>query len=349
MSSDKIETERGVKRASGAQIVKPPAAARALWYEAPGRAAIRSAVLPSVGPGQARVRTLYSGVSRGTERLVFTGKAPPSEHARMRCPMQEGEFSYPVKYGYCAVGITEEGPDDLLGRTVFALHPHQSAFVADAALLRPLPEGLPPRRAVLSANMETALNALWDSGAGPGDKIVIVGAGAVGMLTAWLAARLPGADVTLVDVEPARAEAAARIGVPFETAEAFARRPCAEADAVFHASASAGGLALAIGAAGMEGKIVEMSWYGEGAVAAPLGGAFHSKRLQLISTQVGQVSPSRRPRWDYARRMAKAMDLLSDDRLDALLDVEVAFDDLPARAPDIFAPGAKGLGVVVRY
>ena len=320
---------------------------RALWFEAPGRAAIRPASLPPLAAGQARVRTLFSGISRGTERLVFNGKAPPSEHARMRCPMQEGEFSFPIKYGYCAVGITEEGPAELVGRSVFALHPHQTGFVADAAMLRAVPEGLPPKRAILSANMETALNALWDSGAGPGDKIVIVGAGIVGMLTAWLAARLPGADVTLVDVEPARAQIADAIGVPFETVESFAAR--GDADVVFHASASAGGLALAIASAGMEARVIEMSWYGEGAVAAPLGGAFHSKRLQLISTQVGQIAPSRRPRWDYARRMGKAMELLRDERLDALIDVEVAFDDLPARAGEIFAAGAKGLGVVVRY
>ncbi len=322
---------------------------RALWFESPARAAIRPAPLPPLGAGQARVRTLFSGISRGTERLVFTGKAPPSEHARMRCPMQEGEFSFPIKYGYCAVGITEEGPAELVGRNVFALHPHQTGFVADAAMLRPLPDGLPPRRAILSANMETALNALWDSGAGPGDRIVIVGAGIVGMLTAWLAARLPGADVTLVDVEPLRAGVASKIGVPFKTVEAFAAQGEADADVVFHASANAGGLALAIASAGMEARVIEMSWYGEGAVAAPLGGAFHSKRLQLISTQVGQVSPSRRPRWDYARRMGKAMELLQDERLDALIDVEVPFDDLPARAAEIFAPGAKGLGVVVRY
>jgi NADPH:quinone reductase-like Zn-dependent oxidoreductase len=331
------------------KIEAPSPSERALWFEGPGRAAIRPAALPPLGAGQARVRTLFSGISRGTERLVFTGKAPPSEHARMRCPMQEGEFSFPIKYGYCAVGITEEGPAELVGRNVFALHPHQTGFVTDAAMLRPLPDGLPPRRAILSANMETALNALWDAGAGPGDRIVIVGAGIVGMLTAYLAARLPGADVTLVDVEPSRGEIADRIGVPFQTVEVFAAQGEADADVVFHASASAGGLALAIASAGMEARVIEMSWYGEGAVAAPLGGAFHSKRLQLISTQVGQVSPSRRPRWDYARRMGKAMELLQDERLDALIDVEVPFDDLPARAGEIFALGAKGLGIVVRY
>lgn len=322
---------------------------RALWFEAPGRAAIRPVVPTPAAPGQARVRTLFSGVSRGTERLIFSGKAPPSEYARMRCPMQEGELSLPVKYGYCAVGLVEEGPADLVGRPVFALHPHQTGFVADAALLRPLPEGLPPRRAVLAANMETALNAMWDSGAGPGDRVAVVGGGVVGMLCAYLCARLPGADVTLVDVDSSRAEPARRIGVAFQTAEAFTAQGPAEADVAFHASATAGGLALAIQSAGVEACVVEMSWYGEGAVAAPLGGAFHSKRLRLISSQVGRVSRSRRPRWDFARRMTKAMELLRDERLDALIDVEVDFDNLPARMGDLLAPGAKGLGIVVRY
>lgn len=319
---------------------------RALWWEAAGRGGVRKAETPALREGQAFVRTLFTGVSRGTERLVFTGAVPPSEYARMRCPMQEGEFSFPIKYGYCAVGITEDGPPDLIGRPVFALHPHQTGFVADAATLRPLPEGLPPRRAVLAANMETALNAVWDSGAGPGDRIVVVGAGIVGMLTAYLCARLPGADVTLVDVNPDRAQPAAQIGVPFAAPGDVAG---AEADVVFHASATAPGLALALACAGFEARVVEMSWHGAAPVPTPLGGAFHSKRLHLMSTQVGQVSPSRRPRWDYARRMAKAMELLRDDRLDALLDTEIAFEDFCARAAEVFAPGAKGLGVVVRY
>ena len=320
---------------------------RALWWEAAGRGGVREAETPALREGQAFVRTLFTGVSRGTERLVFTGAVPPSEYARMRCPMQEGEFSFPIKYGYCAVGITEDGPPDLIGRPVFALHPHQTGFVADAATLRPLPEGLPPRRAVLAANMETALNAVWDSGAGPGDRIVVVGAGIVGMLTAYLCARLPGADVTLVDVNPDRAAPATQIGVPFAPPEAVAQG--VEADVVFHASATAPGLACALACAGFEARVVEMSWHGAAPVPTPLGGAFHSKRLQLMSTQVGQVSPSRRPRWDYARRMAKAMELLRDDRLDALLDTEIPFEDFCARAPEIFAKDAKGLGVVVRY
>lgn len=321
--------------------------ARALWCEAPGRAAIRPAALAPPRRGEALVRTLFTAVSRGTERLVFTGRIPSSEHERMRAPMQEGSFPFPVKYGYCAVGIVEEGEMEWRGRHVFALHPHQTAFVAPVAALRPLPQGLDPRRATLSANMETALNALWDSGAGPGDAIVIVGAGVVGLLVAALCARLPGADVTVVDLDPSRREIVERLGSRFAAVADY--RPSGDADVVFHASASAPGLALALEAAGLEAKVVELSWYGAGDVPAPLGGAFHSRRLRLVSTQVGQVAPSRRPRWDYGRRMAKAMELAADDRLDALIDTEVAFDDMPARMPEIFAPGAKGLGVVVRY
>jgi len=320
---------------------------RSLWYEAPGRAVLRETVARAPGAGEALVRTLYSGVSRGTERLVFTGRVPPSEFASMRAPLQEGEFPYPVKYGYCAVGIIEEGPADLVGRAVFALHPHQTAFVAPLGLLTPLPEGLPPARAILAANMETALNALWDSGAGPGDRILVVGAGIVGLLTAALCARLPGAEVTLVDVEPARARLAAQLGATFLPAQDWDGR--ADFDLAFHASASGPGLALCVNALGLEGKIIEMSWHGAGETPVPLGGAFHARRLQIVSTQVGQVAPSRRPRWSYGRRIAKAMELLRDPVFDALIDVEIAFADFPQEAARVFAPGAPGLGVRLSY
>jgi len=336
-------------RAVASQDANVDMAARALWYVAPGEAAILPVTLPALGPGQARVKTLFSGLSRGTERLVFTGRIPPSEYETMRAPMQEGAFPYPVKYGYCAVGIIADGPKDWLGRHVFALHPHQSAFVADVAMLRPIPEALPPRRAILSANMETALNALWDSGAGPGDRILVVGAGVLGLLTGYLCARLPGADVTVVDLDPSRRALAESFGTRFVCASDWAAQGRNDFDVVFHASASAPGLALALNAAGLEASVVELSWYGAGDVPAPLGGAFHSRRLRLVSTQVGQISPSRRPRWDYARRIAKAMDLLCDDRLDALIDRDVAFEDMPDAMGEIFAAGAKGLGIVVGY
>ncbi len=310
-----------------------------------GRAELRPTTLPPVGPEDAVVTTLWSGLSRGTERLVFEGRVSATESERMRAPLQEGDFPYPVKYGYCAVGLVEQGPPALRGRAVFALHPHQDRFVAPARLLAPVPEGVPPRRAVLAANMETALNALWDSGAGPGDRIVVVGAGVVGLLVGYLAARLPGADVTMVDIDLSREAIARKLGCRF-------RKPLdapGDADVAFHTSATAPGLACALSCAGVEATVVEMSWYGDAPVSAPLGLDFHSRRLRLVSSQVGQVSPARRPRWSHRRRLDKALALLADDRLDALITEEVAFADLAAELPRLFAPGASGLATVVRY
>ena len=325
--------------------VRAPGGARALWYTGKGRAELRPVDVPEPGPGEAMVLTLWSGISRGTERLVFEGRVPLSEYDRMKAPFQEGEFPYPVKYGYCAVGIIETGPKEWLGVPVFALHPHQTRFVVPVDRLVAIPETLPLRRAALAANMETALNGLWDSGAGPGDRIVIVGAGLVGLLVAFLAARLPGADVTVVDIDPSRADMVAALGASFRGPHDVT----GDADVVFHASANAEGLSTALSAAGVEATIVELSWYGDRQVLVPLGGAFHSRRLRIVSSQVGQVAPARRPRWTYARRLRKALDLLQDDVLDRLITGETTFEALPRVLPDILAPAAPALATVVRY
>lgn len=322
----------------------PPFRTRALWYAGMRECALNEEeVAPR--PGDAVVRTIVSAISRGTERLVFEGRVPASEHERMAGPGMEGAFPFPVKYGYCAVGTVEAGPEELVGRDVFALHPHQQRFALPADRLTLLPQTLPPRRATLAANMETALNGLWDSGAGPGDRIAVVGGGVVGLLIAFLASRMPGADVVLIDPDMARAPLAASLGCAF-SADGAGVQDC---DVVFHASGGAAGLNLAIAVAGFEGAIVEMSWHGAGETPVALGGAFHSRRLRLVSSQVGQVSPSRRPRWDYARRMAKALALLADQRLDALITDEIPFSEAPARLPALFAPGAKGLTAVLTY
>jgi threonine dehydrogenase-like Zn-dependent dehydrogenase len=311
-----------------------------------GAAELRAAPLPPPGPGQARVRTLFSGISRGTERLVFSGAVGKSEWERMRGPMQEGAFPFPVKYGYCATGVVEEGPAELRGQTVFCLHPHQDFFNAPTEGLAVVPEAVPARRATLAANLETALNALWDGGAGPGDRIVVVGAGVVGILVAGLAARLPGAVVTAVDVDEGRRPILESLGVAYARPE---QAPAGEADIVFHASASGAGLNVAIDCAGLEGTIVEMSWYGDKPVTVDLGGAFHSRRLKLVSSQVGLISPGRRPRWDYRRRRETALGLLVLPALDALVAEEIAFEDAPRELPRILAPGAHGLAPVIRY
>jgi len=323
-------------------------APRAIVYIEEGRAALREAPaldFASDSDEIVTVRTQFSAVSRGTERLVLQGKVPDSERERMRAPFQRGEFPFPVVYGYAAVGVVEHGPSSLLGRSVFALHPHQDRFQIPVSAAHPVPATVPPRRATLAANMETALNAVWDSGVGPGDRAVVIGAGAVGCLTASLLARIPGCEVLLVDRNVERADTASQLGVSF----ASSAPPGIDADVVFHASASAGGLAAALAAAALEATVVEMSWYGAGDVPAPLGGAFHSRRLTLRSTQVGRIPASRAPRWTHARRLRKALELLDDPRLDALLTDEVAFEDAPRRLTELLSPEHPAIVPLIRY
>jgi len=320
-------------------------AARALWYVAPGKAELRPATIGDAGPNGVLVRTLYSGLSRGTERLIFEGKVPEAEWSRMKAPAQEGDFPFPVKYGYAAVGLVEEGPPELKGKHVFVLYPHQDRFIVQAERAFILPDDVPPQRATLAANMETALNILWDGGAQPADDIVIVGGGIVGMLVASLASRLPGAKVTLVDIEPSRRQIASRLGVRFCLPE----QAPGDADLVIHTTASAAGLTLALNLAGVEGTIVEASWFGMGMVNVPLGDAFHSRRLRLISSQVGNVCASRAKRWTTRRRLEAAIGLLTDDRLDALIGEEVPFAELPQQLSRLLSPKAPGLGALVRY
>lgn len=320
-------------------------AASALWYCGPKRVELREEVLPPPGAGELRVKTLYSAISRGTESLVFGGRIPASEFQRMRAPFMAGDFPFPVKYGYAAVGQIENGSDALREKAVFALYPHQSAFNIPAEAVVPLPEDVPPLRAVLAANMETALNAAWDAAPGPADRIAVVGAGVVGSLVAYLCGRIPGTDVTLVDINAGRAELAGQLGVGFAE-PARAKTDC---DLVVHASGSPDGLRTALELAGDEATVLEMSWYGDTAVTAMLGGAFHSRRLRLISSQVGQVAPSHRPRWTYRRRLAAAIALLADPRLDALLAPAIAFGELPKRLPNILDAGSGILCQPITY
>jgi threonine dehydrogenase-like Zn-dependent dehydrogenase len=322
-----------------------PLKARAFWIAAPGRGELREEEIPRPGEGEALVRTTASGISRGTEALVFECRVPPSQFETMRAPFQEGAFPAPVKYGYAAVGVVEDGPLSWRGRRVFALHPHQDRFVVPIEALHAVPDGVPDARAVLAANMETALNALWDARPALGDRIAVVGAGTVGALVGALAAALPGVAVELVDVDPERAALAAALGCGF----ALPERAAAEADLVVHASGTEAGLATALRLAGFEATVLELSWYGDRRVAAPLGEAFHSKRLVLRASQVGHVPAARRARWSRARRLALALDLLRDGRFDRLLSGESRFEDLPARMAQLAHSPAGTLCHVVRY
>jgi NADPH:quinone reductase-like Zn-dependent oxidoreductase len=304
--------------------------ARAFWTVAPGKGDIRAETLPAPAADQLLIRTLASGVSRGTESLVFAGRVPPSQHEAMRAPMMAGTFPFPVKYGYSAVGRTADG------RRVFVLHPHQDLFLAPGSMCVPVPDVVPTPRAVLAANTETALNLMWDAAPLAGERMLVIGAGVVGLLCAALLARIPAARVTLVDVNAARAKLARRFGCDFASPEAAP----ADQDLVVHASASEAGLRLALACAAFEARIIEASWFGDHAPALPLGEAFHTRRLRLIASQVGAVAPSMRARRSHADRLTIALELLADPAYDALLDGPTAFEDMPRMMPRILEPGS---------
>jgi hypothetical protein len=319
--------------------------ARAFWVLAPGRSELRSEELAAPGAGEVLVRAQYSAISRGTEALVFHGRVPPSEYQRMRCPWQTGDFPGPVKYGYSSVGKVHAGSAALLGQSVFCLFPHQSAYVVPERAVLPIPAGLPPERAVLAANLETALNATWDAEPRLGDRISVVGGGVLGCLCAYLLGRVPGTEVELVDVRPERALTAQALGVGFSL-PAQAQR---ERDLVLHASGSESGLCTALELAASDCTVLELSWFGDAVVRLPLGAAFHQKRLSLRSSQVGSVSPRARARFDHRARLALALELCQDPLLDALIDGESAFENLPETMSAVAAPGSPTLCHRLRY
>lgn len=319
--------------------------ARAFWIAAPGRGEIRAETLPEPGPDDVVVRTQYSGVSLGTETLVFTGRVPESEHARMRAPHQRGEYPGPVKYGYSSVGRVEHGPEPLRGRTVFCLYPHQTRYVVPAADVHPVPDSVPARRAVLAANMTTAVNALWDALPPLGARVRIVGAGVVGCLTAWCAAGIRGAEVELIDIDERKADVAAALGLEFATPGHATR----DADLVVEASGSGDGLATALALAGFEATVLVLGWYGTEPVTLPLGEAFHSQRLNLRSSQVSVVAAPVRARFTPARRLELAFELLADDTLDALVTHETAFEALPGELERLASAPAGTLCTRIVY
>ena len=323
-------------------VQKIKTSARAWWVTGAGRGEILQTPLTQSETGDSgefvTVESLYSGISRGTESLVFHGRVPKTEHARMRAPFQEGGFPWPVKYGYANVGRVVDGPAELLGESVFCLYPHQDRYRVPVAAVTPLPADLPPERAILAANMETAVNGLWDGSPAVGDRIAVVGLGVVGLLVAWLASRIPGTRVTAIDTNPHRQVVAEALGLTFSSDSAPD-----DHDLVVHASGHPSGLDTALGLAGQEGTIVEMSWYGDQPVSAPLGAAFHPRRLTLKSSQVGQITPARVPRWSYRKRLALALDLLQDETLDALITGECPFNDLPKSMARILIDGRDTL------
>jgi threonine dehydrogenase-like Zn-dependent dehydrogenase len=291
------------------------------------------------------VRTLRSGISRGTETLVFRGGVPPDQYAAMRAPFQEGDFPGPVKYGYLNVGAVERGPAELRGRTVFCLYPHQTAYVVPASAVTVVPDGVPAARAVLAGTIETAVNALWDAAPLLGDRVTVVGAGMVGCCVARLLSRFPAMQVTLSDVDPGRADVAAALGVDFAL-PAEADGGC---DLVVHTSATSEGLQRSLELLAPEGTVIDLSWYGDNEVRLSLGGVFHSGRLGIRASQVGTVSPARRGRRTTADRLALALELLRDSAFDALLTGQSPFSELPDVMAQLTAGNLPALCHTITY
>ncbi len=322
--------------------------APAFWVTAPGHGEVRPTEVGAPGADDVVVEARVSAVSRGTESLVFTGRVPKSQYETMRCPFQEGGFPGPLKYGYASVGVVVEtgvNATTWQGRRVFSLYPHQQRYVVPAAAVHGIADDVPDDRAALAANMETALNAMWDAGPRIGDRIAVVGGGVVGCLVAALAAAMPATKVQLIDIDAGRADVAAALGVGF----ALPDQAVGDADVVFHASGHGDGLATALGLAGFEATVVELSWYGDGQVAVPLGEAFHVRRLRLMASQVGHVAAARRARRTRAERLAQGLELLRDGRFDALITGRCRLQDLPEGMARLAAAPAGALCQLVTY
>ena len=322
------------------------AKAHALVYSAPGQARIDDVALPPMTDGVVEVAASFSGISRGTERLVFQGQVPKAEWDRMRAPHQVGDFPFPVRYGYASVGRVTDGPGDLVDRHVFSLFPHQTRYRLPVDAVVPLPDGLPPQRAVLAANMETALNAIWDANLRPGMRCLVVGAGLVGALITTLLSCQKGLDVDVTDKRADPVVTWTDFDVNFMSPDQVPKR---RYDIAFHTSASGAGLQTALDALDFEGRVIELSWYGDTSIQIDLGGNFHANRLQIISSQVGQIAPARRNALGYRDRLTRALEALMDDRLDQLITASVAFRDLPARLPDLLGTDATGIATRIVY
>ncbi|MFK7979418.1 MAG: zinc-binding alcohol dehydrogenase [Saprospiraceae bacterium] len=316
----------------------------ALWHISPSESSLQEESLSTPLSHQLLIKSLYSLVSTGTEKLVATGQVPSSMHQLMRVPSMGGAFSFPVKYGYSLVGkVVSEGI--FMGQLVHLLHPHQAALVTDSADVSLVPPNIPAKRAALASNMETALNAIWDSGVSIGDKVVVCGFGMIGGLVARLLSLMPAVEVVVLEKNAYRIQQATNMGFLVNPTD------LSNFDYSFHTSGSSKGLQACIEAVGMEGKIIELSWYGTKSVQLQLGADFHYHRKQIISSQVGHVPFTKNARWDYVRRKAVVWKLLKNPVFDAHITDEVPFGESPAffaalRQGDLLT---EGLGWVFRY
>jgi threonine dehydrogenase-like Zn-dependent dehydrogenase len=319
--------------------------ARAFWLTGKGRGALKREALPDPGGEEwCVVRAMFSAVSPGTERLVADGKVPVALRKEMRCPYMGGNFPFPVKYGYSLVGEVVQGPVELRGRKVHVLHPHQDVCVVRSEDVRPLPDDLPPARATLASNMETAVTAAWDSGVALGERVLVVGFGIVGSLIARIFGLGPAVDLEIAEKRPDRRRLAESMGFR------ATGRPSAESfDVAFDTSGTPAGLQTAIDSVGVEGRVVAVSWFGAEPVRLDLGGSFHSRRKRIIGSQVSRIPGSLRPRWDIRRRTELVFRLLERPEFDLHVGPTVPFTELPKAFETLVRRSPGGLSPLIMY
>lgn len=318
--------------------------ALALFHRTADVSELSPVTLATPASNQIEIASLYSLIATGTERLVAKGLVPQELYDHMAVPYMEGEFSFPIKYGYSLVGrvVTENHP--LSGRIVHLLHPHQDRCIVSDHDVFAVPEGVPAKRATLASNLESALNGIWDAEVSIGDRVFISGFGMIGSLLARLLSMMPSVEVVVMDIDPIKRKLAENMGftVVKDTEDS-------DFDVAFNTSASGAGLQACINAVGYEGKIVEMSWYGVKAATLQLGGSFHSMRKRIISSQVSNLPANRRNRWDYLRRREVVFELLRNDAFDVHIGETVSFENLPDLFDDIRRKSPAVLTWAVSY
>jgi 2-desacetyl-2-hydroxyethyl bacteriochlorophyllide A dehydrogenase len=285
---------------------------RSLYFTAPHTIDVREEPLPALAAGQVLAQTLCSAISPGTEMLVYRGQVPTEMAVDETIAALGGQFRFPLKYGYSAVGrVLELGPgvdSAWQGRTVFAFNPHESHVIADIAQLFPLPDDVDAETALFLPNMETAVNFLLDGAPLIGERVAVLGQGVVGLLTTALLARCPLANLTTFDHYPLRRETSLALGAHVSLSPESS--PALQADLTYELSGSPAALDAAIALTGFDGRIVVGSWYGQKRAALDLGGRFHRSRIRLISSQVSTLTPALSGRWDKARRLQVAWAML---------------------------------------
>jgi len=292
-----------------------------------------------LAPDQVLVRSLYSLVSTGTERLVMTSELDEPTRKRMSLPLMKGTFDQDFTYGYSLTGVIEQGPADLVGQHVHLLHPHQSYAIVATSDITVIPEAL-AERAVLVSNLETVINAVWDSQVSLGDEVLVIGYGIIGALLVQLLRQMPGVTVRVYDIDPTKQQ----LANPYETGN-----PAKEFDIVFHTSGSSSGLQYGIDQLKPEGTLMELSWYGGRKVEVALGQSFHYDRKKIISTQVSTIPHCRAQRWDYARRKQLAISLLSLIDFEHLIMNSISFSEAVHFFGKLRRGEVKDIGTLIKY